>query len=94
MDAVSHPLRRRILRLYVDEAPQSASATELAKATQQPLARISYHLRILAQCGLVRLVQAPGENGAGGRSPHWTLDTEAHWLRLMLDFWAHSDLPG
>lgn len=93
MTAVNHPLRRRILRIYVDDGPASASAQEIAKATMQPVARVSYHLRTLAHCDLLRLVQAPGEHRAGGRALRWALNTDAAWLRLTLELWAQSDLP-
>jgi hypothetical protein len=94
INAVSHPLRRQLLRVYIDEGLPSASATEMAAATNQPVARVSYHLRTLAHCQLLRPVPAPGENGAGGRSPRWALDVEAHWLGLMLDFWSQSGFAG
>ena len=108
MTAVGHPLRRQILRVYLDESLQCASAGEMARATDEPIARVAYHLKTLAGCDVLRLVHGHDGSGAersddsdgegaedGGREvlPHaWALDVEGGWLRLMLDFWAQSDL--
>jgi predicted transcriptional regulator len=93
MTAIGHPLRRQILRVFLEQPAQPLSASEMARATKQPLARVSYHLRTLAACGLLQPQQAQRENGAGGRSPSWSLEVEGDWLRLMLELWAQSGLP-
>jgi DNA-binding transcriptional ArsR family regulator len=93
--AVNHPLRRQILRVYVDRSLESASAAELAQLTDQQLAKLAYHLRTLVGCGLLRPVGEGEGNGAGGGAEtRWALDVEGDWLRLMLDLWAQSDLTG
>jgi DNA-binding transcriptional ArsR family regulator len=94
MTALNHPLRRRILRIYIESALPSASAQEIARATGQPVARASYHLRTLAQCNILRPVEVPRESGAGGRSPRWVLEAEPEWLRLVLDLWGQADDSG
>jgi DNA-binding transcriptional ArsR family regulator len=98
ISAVSHPLRRRILRIYLDESLPQASLGELARVTEEPVARVAYHLKTLAGCGLLRLVHGrDGEDGEGdGEDPpySWALDVEPDWLGIVLDFWAQSDLAG
>jgi DNA-binding transcriptional ArsR family regulator len=82
--AVSHPLRRRIIRAYLDDGLESTSAEELAGLLGEPISRAAYHLKTLARCDILRLVQ--GENG----SYRWALNVEPGWLRVVLDFWAES----
>jgi DNA-binding transcriptional ArsR family regulator len=87
--AVSHPLRRRILRAYLDGPLEHASTGELARAIDQEADKVSYHLKTLAQCEVLRPVRS--ENGAAdGDSYGWALDVEADWLRVVLDFWSES----
>lgn len=63
-DALSHPLRREILRaLAVD--PEGRSLTELALEFPRPgLSVIGYHLRFLRRCGMASLSTAPWKNGS------------------------------
>jgi DNA-binding transcriptional ArsR family regulator len=91
--AVSHPLRRRILRAYLDEALQCASASEVARSTNAQVARVAYHLKTLARCEILRPVQREVERGAEPDCG-WVLGVEAEWLRLVLDLWAQSDPTG
>lgn len=51
---VAHPLRLRLLSLLTGEA---LSAAEAARVLGESQANVSYHLRRLAQAGLVRLVE-------------------------------------
>ena len=51
---VAHPLRLRLLSLLTGD---SFSAAEAARALGQTQANVSYHLRRLAQAGLVELVE-------------------------------------
>jgi DNA-binding transcriptional ArsR family regulator len=93
ISAVSHPTRRRILRAYLDESLECGSARELAPAVEQPLSQVAYHLKTLARCEILRLVQAegqPGDEPVYG----WALDVEAEWLRLVLDVWSESERSG
>jgi DNA-binding transcriptional ArsR family regulator len=90
--AVNHPLRRRLLRVFVDEARSAASASEMAQATGEPLARVAYHLKTLTGCGILRLVRRSDEDGVEKPFYAWALAVDPQWLRLMLDFWAQSGL--
>lgn len=50
--AMEHDLRRRILRqLHAEPAPQTR--IDLAAAQREPLSSISYHVRMLLDCGLL-----------------------------------------
>ncbi|HEV2790227.1 MAG TPA: helix-turn-helix domain-containing protein [Solirubrobacterales bacterium] len=88
--AVCHPLRRRILRAYLDESLECASAGELAKAMDQGVGQVSYHLKTLARCDVLRLVRSETAREGEGASYGWALDVEADWLRVLLDFWSES----
>ncbi len=48
--ALRHPLRRRLLGLAPEGEPPDLAA--LAELTGEPPGRVSYHLRVLAECGL------------------------------------------
>jgi DNA-binding transcriptional ArsR family regulator len=95
IDAVSHPTRRRILQLLVDEAGHCSSAEELAVALDQPVARVGYHLKTLARCEVLRLSRV-GDGRAAGEPPRrgWTLDVEPDWLRLVLAIWLEARSAG
>jgi DNA-binding transcriptional ArsR family regulator len=57
---VAHPLRLRLLSLLTGEARSAAEAARLLGESQ---ANVSYHLRRLAQAGLVRLVEETAIRG-------------------------------
>jgi DNA-binding transcriptional ArsR family regulator len=88
--AVGHPLRRRILRVYLDGSAADVSAGELALAVDEKVGQVAYHLKTLVKCGILRPVRR-GEKQAGEGADHgWALDVEADWLRLVLEVWAES----
>ena len=94
MTAVNHPLRRRILRIFVDEEIEVASASQLARTTKEGVAKVDYHLKTLSRCAMLRPVPQLETAERGGPSLGWALDVDERWLRLMLDAWAQSDLAG
>lgn len=57
---VAHPLRLRLLSLLTAEA---LSATEASRILGESQANVSYHLRRLAQTGLVQLVEETSIRG-------------------------------
>jgi DNA-binding transcriptional ArsR family regulator len=59
--ALSHPLRARILERLEH---QTASPSELAQQLAAPLGNVSYHVRILAEAGLIELVRTTRRRGA------------------------------
>lgn len=52
--AMAHPLRTTILGLLHERA---ASATELAAALRRPKSTVAYHVGVLAEAGLIRIVR-------------------------------------
>jgi DNA-binding transcriptional ArsR family regulator len=59
--ALSHPLRARILEQL---ERQTASPSDLAEQLAAPLGNVSYHVRILAEAGLIELVRTTRRRGA------------------------------
>ena len=60
MKALSHPLRRKIL----GRASQPFSPKQLARELGEPIGNVSYHVRILAEAGLIELVKTEPRRGA------------------------------
>ena len=60
--ALHHPLRRRILREMADG--EAASPRQLSTALRQPLSNVSYHVRVLAECGAINLVKTRPARGS------------------------------
>jgi DNA-binding transcriptional ArsR family regulator len=61
LKAISHPLRHRLLGLLDD---RTASPNELARELGLPLGRVSYHIRLLADLGVIELVRTEPRRGA------------------------------
>jgi DNA-binding transcriptional ArsR family regulator len=59
--ALNHPLR---LRAYIEAVKGPVSAKDLAERLEVPLPRISYHVRLLADVGLLRIVSRTPRRGA------------------------------
>jgi DNA-binding transcriptional ArsR family regulator len=80
--ALSHPLRRRILRATLADESE-ISPRELASALDQSLARVSYHVRILAKCEALELVRTRQIRGS---TQHFYVPAvEVPWARQALD---------
>jgi DNA-binding transcriptional ArsR family regulator len=60
--ALRHPLRRQILRAMVEEDP--SSPREISDRLREPLSNVSYHVRVLADCGAVTLVDTMPVRGS------------------------------
>jgi DNA-binding transcriptional ArsR family regulator len=90
ISAVNHPTRRRILRVFVEEPDRCASASELAKAVEEPAARVGYHLKTLAHSGILRLNHVGEPKVAAKRHYGWSLEAEPTWLGLVLEIWPVS----
>ena len=59
--ALAHPLRVQILAALQDRI---ASPSDLAEELEAPLGNVSYHVRILAKLGLLKLVRKRQRRGA------------------------------
>ena len=77
--AASHPLRRRLMDVLRVHGP--ATATVLAAHTEQAVANVSHHLKVLAEAGLI--VEVP-ERARNKRERWWELASRS--LR-----WTGSD---
>ncbi len=59
--ALAHPLRARLLS---ELTAREASPVELAEKFEEPLGVVSYHVRVLAQAGMLDLVDRTFKRGA------------------------------
>lgn len=89
--ALMHPLR---MRAYVEAVKGPVSAKELAGRFEVPLQRMSYHVRLLAESGLLRVVRKTPKRGA--IETHYravaTLDVDDDALMSspeLLKVWTH-----
>jgi DNA-binding transcriptional ArsR family regulator len=84
--ALRHPLRREILREMAGK--EAISPREIATALQRPLSNVSYHVRVLAECAAVSLVNTKPVRGS---MQHFYCATiEAPWARQVLG-WGEKD---
>jgi DNA-binding transcriptional ArsR family regulator len=74
--ALGHPMRRRILREMLD-APGEVSPRELADELSEQLSALSYHVRVLAECGAVELVRT--EQIRGSTQHFYRAVVKANW---------------
>lgn len=61
MKAVGHPLR---IRAFVEAVRGPVSAKELSQRFDEPLPKVSYHVRLLADAGLLKPVKRTRRRGA------------------------------
>ena len=59
--ALAHPLRERILQALNEDV---ASPAQLARALDEPLGNVSYHVKILLECEAIELVRTAPVRGA------------------------------
>lgn len=78
--ALRHPLRRQILQRMNGE--ESISPRELSSALRQPLSNISYHVRVLAECDAVSLVETKPVRGS--MQHFYCTSIDAPWARQVL----------
>lgn len=60
--ALRHPLRRNILRTMIEKDP--ISPRQVSDLLKEPLSNVSYHVRVLADCGAVALVDMTPVRGS------------------------------
>jgi DNA-binding transcriptional ArsR family regulator len=84
MFLLQHPLRKWLLRLYV-EANEMRSPKELTVRVNQHISNVGYHVRVLAEHGAVELV---AERPRRGSVEHFyeatSLVDEMPWARAAL----------
>lgn len=86
--AIAHPLRLEILRALGERA----SPTELSRKLGEPLGTVSYHVRVLADLGLLRLVEQAPRRGAIEHYYEVAPGVVADMLRPSLDEKGREDL--
>jgi DNA-binding transcriptional ArsR family regulator len=80
LHALRHPLRRRILHTLSKGEPRSPR--QLAELLDQPLSNLSYHVRVLADCGAVKLVRT--RQVRGSTQHFYRTSIKADWAQSML----------
>jgi DNA-binding transcriptional ArsR family regulator len=81
---LQHPLRKRLLRLYV-ETKARRSPKELVAPTDEHIYSVSYHVRVLAEHGAVVLVAEEPRRGSVEHFYEATpLVDEVPWARAAL----------
>jgi DNA-binding transcriptional ArsR family regulator len=81
--AMAHPLRRLILRTMHDGGDGEVSPRELSQRLEQPLSRLSYHVKVLSQCGAIELVNTQQVRGSTQHFYRSTVD--AAWALMALE---------
>jgi DNA-binding transcriptional ArsR family regulator len=88
--ALRHPLRREILREMAGK--EAISPRDIASALRQPLSNVSYHVRVLADCAAVSLVDTKPVRGS--MQHFYCAAIEAPWARQVLGLGEKDDGPA
>ena len=80
--ALNHPLRRTIMRLFLGGSPTSPVA--IARELDGSLNLVSYHVKILADNEVVRLVKTEPRRGALEHFFELSLGSHAGWVEKVL----------
>ena len=89
--ALAHPLRERILQALNETV---ASPAQLARALNEPLGNVSYHVKILLECEAIELVRTAPVRGAIEhfyRATTRAYLSDADWAALPLSVRRGSD---
>jgi DNA-binding transcriptional ArsR family regulator len=78
--ALRHPLRRRILQEMADG--EAISPRELSERLGSSLSNVSYHVRVLAECEAIALVNTRAVRGS--MQHFYRCDVDAPWVRQIL----------
>lgn len=62
-NALGHPMRRRILREMLEGGGETSPRELSAKLCEQ-LSALSYHVRVLAECGAIELLRTEQTRGS------------------------------
>jgi DNA-binding transcriptional ArsR family regulator len=88
--ALRHPLRRAILRAMAAQNP--ISPRQISDALDQPLSNISYHVRVLAECGAVELVET--EPVRGSMQHFYSATIDEPWALEVLGLSGNGEPPA
>lgn len=78
--ALAHPLRRRILRRMIGSGENSPR--DLAIEFDEQLGVLSYHVRVLAECGALKLVRT--KQIRGSTQHFYRAAVRTQWARTAL----------
>jgi DNA-binding transcriptional ArsR family regulator len=81
-NALGHRMRRRILREML-EGGDEVSPRELAAKLCEQLSALSYHVRVLAECGAIELVRT--EQIRGSTQHFYRPAVKAEWAIAALE---------
>ena len=87
--ALRHPLRRQILRAMAAQDP--ISPRQISDELREPLSNVSYHVRVLADCGAVTLVDT--EPVRGSMQHFYSPAIEEPWALAVLGLSEEEDTP-
>jgi DNA-binding transcriptional ArsR family regulator len=79
--ALGHPTRRQILR-EMDGGPP-ASPRELTERLGDTLSNVSYHFRVLADAGVLKLVSTKPVRGS--TQHFYGMEIDAEWAKAVLE---------
>jgi DNA-binding transcriptional ArsR family regulator len=81
--ALCHPLRRRILRAMPEDGEaEPVSPRDLAASLDESLTHLSYHVRVLANCGAAKLIRT--KRVRGGTQHFYCRSVKPDWARKIL----------
>src|ERR1700753_677762 len=87
--ALRHPLRRQILRAMAATDP--ISPRQISDELREPLSNVSYHVRVLADCGAVTLVDT--EPVRGSMQHFYSSTIEEAWALAVLGLSENGEEP-
>jgi DNA-binding transcriptional ArsR family regulator len=89
--ALSHVVRRRILRTYDNDEERLASPIQFANILDLPLSKVNYHVTVLANTRALELMQTRTVRGATEHLYRLAIDGQIEWVRAALDSSRESD---
>lgn len=87
--ALNHPLRRQILRSV--KPGEIASATALGQRFELPRSNVAYHVKVLVDMDVLKLVRIRKVRGAKELFYSVSFDGQAEWVRAVLEDTRGSD---
>jgi DNA-binding transcriptional ArsR family regulator len=81
LKALSHPLRRDVLRELQERPP--TSPRDVADLLAEPLSNVGYHFRVLRECAAIELVKV--EPVRGSIQHFYRFAIEDPWALAVLD---------
>jgi DNA-binding transcriptional ArsR family regulator len=88
--ALGHPTRRQILREMDGRPP--ASPRELTERLDDTLSNVSYHFRVLAEAGVIKLVSTRPVRGS--TQHFYGMEIDAEWAKAVLELDERTEANG